>query len=327
MDLINRHIDLIFIAGGLLALFLGGEGLVRGAVGVAERLRIPKLLIGLTIVGFGTSLPELLVSLQAVRDGVPDIAIGNVVGSNTANILLILSVAALIYPIHLKGGGERRDALVMVLASLALVWLGTRGAIDMQTGMMMVGALGGYLLVSLFLDRNAQGNAPTGKPMPVLQALVWIGGGLTLLIFGADFLVKGATAVAKDFGVSDAVIGLTLVAVGTSLPELTVSVISSFRRQNEVAIGNVLGSNIFNILGILGITAWLHPLTISPTFLTVDLPVMAGAAVVVCVLIWRGKSIGRLTAVAGLLAYGLYTLWLVSPETLTSVWPISSQPG
>ena len=321
MDFINQHIDLIFVAGGLVALFLGGEGLVRGAVGVAERLRIPKLLIGLTIIGFGTSLPELLVGLQAVRNGAPDIAVGNVVGSNIANILLTLSVAALIYPISIKRGGERRDSLVVVLASLALLWLAIQGTIDTRSGMVMVGVLVAYLLVTLFLDRNAQGEAPDGKQMPVLQALVWIGGGLTLLVFGADFLVKGATAVARDFGVSDAVIGLTLVAVGTSLPELTVSIIASVRRQNEVAVGNVLGSNIFNILGILGITAWLHPLTIAPDFLVVDLPVMVGAAVVACLLIWRGKPIGRLAALAGLVFYGLYTLWLVSPEAVMKWLP------
>ncbi len=316
MDFINQHLDLIFIAGGLMALFLGGEGLVRGAVGVAERLRIPKLLIGLTIIGFGTSLPELLVSLQAVRNGAPDIAVGNVIGSNIANVLLTLSVAALIYPINIKRGGERRDSLVVVLASLALLWLAIQGMIDTRAGMIMVGALVVYLLVALLLDRNTQGEAPAGKAMPFLKALVWIGGGLALLVFGADFLVKGATAVARDVGVSDAVIGLTLVAVGTSLPELTVSVIASFRRQNEVAIGNVLGSNIFNIAGILGITAWLHPLTVSPAFLTVDLPVMVGTAVLAFLLIWRGKPIGRLAAVAGLVFYGLYTIWLVSPEAI-----------
>jgi cation:H+ antiporter len=317
MNFSEQYIDIILIIGGLLALFLGGEGLVRGAVGVAERLRIPKLLIGVTIVGFGTSLPELLVALQAARNGAPDIAVGNVIGSNIANLLLILCVAALICPVQVKGGGIRRDSLVMFAASVVLLWLGTTGVIGARTGMMMVGALVVYLLLTLILDRNTQGQAPAGKPMPVLQALVWIGGGLTLLIFGADFLVKGATAVARDFGVPDAVIGLTLVAVGTSLPELTISVISSLRRQNEVVIGNVLGSNVFNILGILGVTAWLHPLKIAPNFLTVDLPVMTGAAVLACLLVWRGKSIGRLAALAGLVLYGLYTAWLLSPGLLT----------
>lgn len=321
MSFIHQHIDIILIVGGLLALFLGGEGLVRGAVGVAERLRIPKLLIGVTIVGFGTSLPELLVSLQAVRDGAPDIAVGNVVGSNIANLLLILSIAALMCPVQVKGSGVRRDSLVMVVASVVLLWLGTTGVIDTQTGMMMVGALVAYLLLTLLLDRNAQGQAPAGKPMPALQALIWIGGGLTLLIFGADFLVKGATAVARGMGVPDAVIGLTLVAVGTSLPELTVSVISSLRRQNEVVVGNVLGSNVFNILGILGITAWLHPLKIAPSFLAIDLPVMAGAAVLACLLVWRGKPMGRLAALTGLGLYGLYTAWLVSPDLITQWLP------
>ena len=324
MDFINNHTNQVLVIGGLLGLFLGGEALIRGAVAVAEGLKIPKLIIGLTIIGFGTSMPELLVSLQAVQQGVPDVAIGNVVGSNIANILLILGFGALLNPIATSARNIRREVLIMLVVSGGLVWLAWTGTISQQAGLIMAGALLVYLLLIYLLEgrKGDEAIAPKTGLSPWV-AVIWIIAGLAALIIGADCLVRGATAIARDFGVSDAVIGLTLIAVGTSLPELTVTILSSIRRQNEVALGNVLGSNIFNILGILGITAALHPLTIAPRFLQVDLPLMIAAALGLTLLILRGKPIGRLTGLLFLLGYAGYTLWLVKGPVLLDVLRLS----
>jgi cation:H+ antiporter len=320
MNFITSHINYVLIAGGLLGLFLGGEALIRGAVALAERLKIPKLIIGLTIIGFGTSMPELLVALQSVQLGAPDVAMGNVVGSNIANILLILGLGALLRPMATTARNLKREALIMLIVSAGLIWLAWTSMISQRTGLIMTGILLAYLLLVYVLE-GRKGNddfVPETRLSPWV-ALLWIIAGLTALITGADCLVRGATAVARDFGVSDAVIGLTLVAVGTSLPELTVTILSSIRRQNEVALGNVLGSNIFNILGILGITAAVQPLPIASHFLHFDLPLMFAAAVCLTLLILRGKPIGRLTGLLLLLIYAGYTVWLVRGPALLDI--------
>lgn len=307
----GQHSDLILIGLGLIGLFVGGEGLVRGAVAIAERLRLPKLLIGLTIIGFGTSMPELLVSLKSVQSGSTNIGMGNIVGSNIANILLIAAAGALIRPISTQTHGLRRDALVMLAATGVLAWLAWQGAISRNAGLSMVAALAAYLVLVAILDRK---HVPPvddkARPLPAVFALCLIAGGLAGLVFGADALVTGASHIAKTFGVPDAVIGLTLVAVGTSLPELTVSVISAIRGQNELALGNVIGSNLFNILAVLGITSVAAPMTIDRAFLTVDIPVMLAAALGLVLLVCFAKKIGRLTALTGLTAYGAYMAWL-----------------
>lgn len=313
MVLITQYLNWILVGGGLVGLFLGGEALIRGAVAIADRLKLPKLLVGLTIVGFGTSMPELLVSLKAVQSGAADVAIGNVVGSNIANILLILGAGALIRPISTASPGVRRDAVVMVLATGAFAYLAWRRGIAASEGIVMTGALAVYILVVLVMDRKAVTMpADTQTPLAAPWSLALVGVGLAALIFGADALVRGATAIATEFGVPEAVIGLTLVAVGTSLPELTVSVISAVRGQNELALGNVVGSNIFNILAVLGITSAVAPFAIKPAFLRVDVPVMVAAAVALGLLVFTRPRLGRLPAIGGLLAYGIYMTWLAS---------------
>jgi len=311
MEFVDRYLNWLLIGGGLFGLFLGGEALIRGAVAIADRLKLPKLLVGLTIVGFGTSMPELLVSLKAVQSGAADVAVGNVVGSNIANILLILGLGALIRPISTQASGVRRDTLVMVLATSAFVYLAWRGGITGTEGLMMVGALATYVVFVCVADRHAviTSDAPV-KPMGTPWALVFIGVGLAALIFGADALVRGATAVATEFGVPQAVIGLTLVAVGTSLPELTVSVISAIKRQNELALGNVVGSNIFNLLAVFGITASISPIVIDAAFLPVDVSLMGGAAIILLLLVVTAPRLGRLSASGALLLYGGYMAWL-----------------
>lgn len=311
MEFVDRYMNWLLIGGGLLGLFLGGEALIRGAVAIADRLKLPKLLVGLTIVGFGTSMPELLVSLKAVQSGAADVAVGNVVGSNIANILLILGLGALIRPISTQAPGVRRDTLVMVLATSAFVYLAWRGGITDREGLMMVGALAAYVVFVCVADRHAviTSDAPV-KPMGTPWALIFISVGLAALIFGADALVRGATTVATEFGVPQAVIGLTLVAVGTSLPELTVSVISAIKGQNELALGNVVGSNVFNLLAVLGITASISPVTIDAAFLPVDVSLMGGAAIALLLLVVTARRLGRLPASGALLLYGGYMAWL-----------------
>lgn len=307
----EKYHDWIFIGLGLLGLFAGGEFLIRGAVSLATRLRIPKLLVGLTIVGFGTSMPELLVSLKGVQAGATDIALGNVIGSNIVNILLIAAAGALLRPLSARSRGVRRDAFVMTAATVGFAYLAWRGQIDQRQGLIMIGLLFAYLLVVFLLDRKGKPETEekeTRSNIPV--ALVFVAAGLAGLIFGADALVNGATHIAETMGVSDAVIGLTLVAVGTSLPELTVNLVSAVKGQNELALGNVLGSNLFNILAVLGITAAISPIAVDPVFLRIDIPVMVVSAAGLLLLTLLSPKVGRLSAMSGLLAYGGYMAWL-----------------
>ncbi|WP_114965017.1 calcium/sodium antiporter [Alkalilacustris brevis] len=298
--------DWLFLLGGLVALFFGGEALVRGAVGVARRLVIPPLLIGLTVVGFGTSTPELLVSVDAAMRGVPDIAIGNIVGSNIGNIMLIVGLSALVWPVRTLGGTLQRDTGVMMAAALVLIpvfWLGAMGRLS---GAVLVAGLIAYL-VWAYLKPGAEPAEDDPAPMlPLWQAALWVALGLAALMVGARFLVDGAVNIARGYGVSEAFIGLTIVAVGTSLPELATSLIAAFRRQSEIAIGNIIGSNIFNVLGILGVTALIAPIPVAGRFLIFDLPVMIAASLVLTGLLLLRPRIGRLTGIGLLLAYAAY---------------------
>lgn len=299
--------DYLLVALGLAGLFLGGEFLVRGSVALARGFAISPLLIGLTVVGFGTSTPELLVSVDAAWRGLPDIALGNVVGSNIANILLIVGIAALVWPISVAGASLRRDLAVMLAAALALLPFFLAGGISRLAGGVLVAALALYLFAAYRAGRNApEPEAEDGPSLSTAKALGIIVIGLIVLMAGARFLVDGAVAIARDYSMSEAFIGLTIVAVGTSLPELATSLVAAFRRQSDIAIGNVVGSNIFNILGILGITALVAPISVSERFLAFDLPVMIGASLVLAVMLLARPRIGRLSGLALLLGYALY---------------------
>jgi cation:H+ antiporter len=284
---------------------------VRGSMGIARRMAIPPLLIGLTVVGFGTSTPELLVSVDAALRGVPDIALGNVVGSNIANILLIVGLSALVWPIRVLGDTLRRDTAVMMAAALILVPVFAMGLMSRPAGALLVAALAAYLI---WAYRSAGQSPATAEaedaapPAPILLSLIWVGGGLVALMLGARFLVDGAVNIARDFGLSEAFIGLTIVAVGTSLPELATSLIAAIRRQSEIAIGNVVGSNIFNILGILGVTAVIAPIPVAPRFLGFDLPVLIGVSLLLTVLLLTQPRIGRLTGLIMLAGYAAYVI-------------------
>lgn len=301
--------DYVFVAAGLIALFFGGEALVRGSVGIARRLAIPPLLIGLTVVGFGTSMPELMVSAGAALRGAPDIAIGNIVGSNIANILLIAGLSALVWPIKIMGSTLRRDTLVMVAAALILLPLFALGELGRVAGLVLVLALAGYLYWAYRqLGEAVSGDTDAPAPRCALISSLWVIAGLIALVAGARFLVDGSVAIARGFGISEAFIGLTIVAVGTSLPELATSLIAALRRQSDIAIGNIVGSNIFNVLGILGVTALISPIPVAQRFLMLDLPVMIAVSVIFTLLLLTRKVIGRAAGVVLLAAYAVY-IW------------------
>ncbi len=297
----------IYIVAGLVGLFFGGEALVRGSVGIATRLGMSSLLIGLTVVGFGTSTPELLVSVQAALDDVPAIAIGNIVGSNIANILLIGGLTCLVWPIRVSGATLKRDAGVMIAAALVLVPIFMTGQIGRLTGFLLLAGLIGYLVWAYLQPGDAAEDDVDGAvPKSIPVSVLWVVGGLVVLIFGARFLVTGATNIARDFGLSEAFIGLTIVAVGTSLPELATSIIAAFRKQSEIAIGNIVGSNIFNVLGILGVTALIAPIPVEARFLMFDLPVMIAASVLFAVLLLTRPIVGRVLGVGLIILYVVY---------------------
>lgn len=312
--------DSVMILSGLVALFFGGEWLVRGSVGVAKRLGISTLLVSLVVVGFGTSAPELLVCVKAALSGAPDLALGNVVGSNIANILLILGVAAVIRPIPCGHAGIRRDALAVLAASLILASLSFFHEISRISGSLMLLLLLGYLYQAYRLEKKATVSEKLQMQEleahiedeihaardHTLKSVVLVLVGLGLLVVGADWLVTGASAIARHFGVSEAVIGLTLVALGTSLPELTTAFIASFKGHSDIIIGNVLGSNLFNILGILAVTAMIAPLALGGRIVELDLWLMLGTAVLLYPLIRTGHVINRLEGGVCLALYAAY---------------------
>jgi K+-dependent Na+/Ca+ exchanger related-protein len=305
-------IELIIGLGLLLG---GGEALVKGSVSLATRLGVSQLMIGLTLVGFGTSMPELVSSIQAVLRGAPEIAVGNVIGSNIANVLLILGCSALILPIATRKEAFRRDGVALIGASLLLLVVALSGEVGLWEGVLLLMLLAGYLGYTYVTERTvpdasaemhgAHAEAYAGQ-MSVWLALVLAVGGISGVVFGADLLIGAAIELAPRLGLSEAVVGLTLVAVGTSMPEFATSVMAAIRGKGDVAFGNVVGSNIFNALGILGGCALISPVTVSAEFLRFDVWVMAGTAVLLVVFAATGWRLSRREGGAFLTAYGLY---------------------
>jgi cation:H+ antiporter len=311
----------VSIGLGLLLLAVGGELLVRGASSAARKLGVSPLLIGLTLVGFGTSTPELVTSLQAAFAGSPGIAVGNVVGSNISNVLLILGLAALLAPILVDRRAFLRDGPVLAVVTGAAIWALLQGALTRELGLAAVGILVVYILVVWLLERRRpdpegeriedEGTAKSGlggSPwLSLLLAVVGIG----ITIVGARFLVDGSVSLARNLGISDTVVGLTIVAVGTSAPELVTSIIAALRRQGDVALGNVIGSNLYNLLGILGITALVAPIPVPPDILQIDIWVLAAATLTMIVFAIRGSRIGRTEGLLLVLGWLAYTAWLI----------------
>ncbi|MDT3320265.1 calcium/sodium antiporter [Shewanella sp. SP1S2-4] len=300
------------IIGGFIILTLGAEALVRGASSIALRLGITPLIIGLTIVAFGTSAPELAVSVKSALAGNSGIALGNVIGSNIANIGLILAITALIRPIQVQSQVVKRDIPLMILASMLFWGLLLDGELSLIDGVVLLSLLVGYLTFSYISSKNSNNEEEieAGPNNPLLSGL-FILIGISMLVGGGILFVNGAVDLAKTFGVSEVIIGLTIVAIGTSMPELVTSVIAALKGQSDIAIGNVVGSNLFNILGILGVTAIVHPVS-SLGFQPFDFMVMLALAIVILPFAWTGLRIGRREGSVLLLTYLGYMGYLIN---------------
>ena len=308
----------LIIAGFALLLF-GGESVVRGSVALAQRLGISPLIVGLTIVGFGTSLPEMVVSVNAALVGSPGLAVGNVVGSNIANILLILGVAAIIAPIAVSPGAVKRDLLGMSAVTLVYVGLGMSGQIVFWQGALMLIALMSYIGFTVWHDNKSNDEvaelhreeaAEMGTiPLRTVSIAGIIIVGLFAVVVGAEWLVTGATTLAVEFGVPEEVIGLTVVAIGTSLPELATSIVAAYRGHSDVCVGNVLGSNLFNLFGITGVTAMFTPLPFSNKIVSFDLWILLAVTALIIPFMLSGRRINRLE---GSILLALYVGFIAS---------------
>jgi cation:H+ antiporter len=310
-------IALLELAAGFVLLIWAADRLVSGASALARNFGVSTLVVGLTIVGFGTSAPEMLVSAMASLRGNPSLAIGNAIGSNIANVGLILGLTALIYPLRVERITLKREFPVLgviMLVTLALMWNLSFSRVD---GLILIGGLalliGGMIALGLTRGNNDPVTSSLAEEvpqnMPTRTAIMWTALGLVLLPLSAHILVNGAVGLATIVGVSEAVIGLTIVALGTSLPELAAAAASAFRKEDDLAIGNILGSNMFNLLGVLGIAAVIHPMQIEAVLLHRDVLVMFSITLLLFVLIWRRQGpglIGRPTAMllfAGYIGY------------------------
>ncbi|NBD30328.1 MAG: calcium/sodium antiporter [Alphaproteobacteria bacterium] len=314
--------DWVYTGLGLLLLLLAGDSLVKGAVNLALRIGVPALIVSLTIVAFGTSAPELLISVQAIWDGVPGLALGNVVGSNTANVLLVLGVPALLAVMH-TGECETRDSyLQMIAASILFIALAFRGKFDWISGLILLAALAAMLLhagLAANAHRKNGVNAPpedvddlegADPDLPWPKITLFLVLGIIGLPLGASLLVDGASNIARDFGVSETAIGLTLVAVGTSLPELATTVMAALRRQADVALGNVIGSNMFNLLAIIGVASLVGEIPVAAEVLRFDLWVMLTSSLILFPFVFLRMDINRTRGVALTALYIAY-IWSV----------------
>jgi len=292
---------------GLAALTWGSDRFVAGSAAIARNFGVPPLVIGLTIVGFGTSAPELLVAAQSALSDNAGIAIGNAVGSNIANIALVLGVAALLMPLPVESATLRREFPLMLAVTLLASLLLVDGELGRWDGGMLLAVFAVLFVLLLRTAMFARESDPlhseyeTGLPaaMPTGRALFWLAMGLTLLLGGAKAVVWGASGIAREFGVSDLVIGLTVVAIGTSLPELATTTASALKRESDIAIGNVIGSNMFNLLPVLALPALIAPGKVDPDLLTRDLPVMAVFSVLLLVMAYGFGGPGRITRLEG----------------------------
>ena len=304
------------IFAGLVLLLVGAETMIRGAVAISRQMNISPHVIGLTVIAFGTSSPELFVSLKAALAGSPGIAIGNVIGSNIANILLMIGTVGVITPFVCGGAPLRRDGLVLLIGTVLFVFAGINGVIERWHGALMLTLLFAYLIYCYYEERKTTDSIhskevdefdelPTGRTRSILYTI----GGLAGVLLGAQFLVEGAIDVARTAGISETVIGITVVAVGTSLPELATTMVAAIRRHSDVALGNIIGSNIFNTLGILGAVAIVTPLPIPAEVMSADLWFMVAVTVGFVILAIRLPAFSRPWAV---LFFAIYAMFITN---------------
>lgn len=304
--------DILYALIGLAVLLLAGDALVRGAVALGLRLGIPVLIVGLTVVAFGTSAPELLVSIQAALEGVPGIAIGNVVGSNIANVLLVLGLPALIGAIDPSRSDSGRSYLMMIAALVVFIGLAFAGPLHFWHAAVLLGLFALLMVDMVRQSRNGVPEAIEGADpaMPGWKLAAYLVVGLVGLPIGAQLLIDGAVGLSRSLGIPEEVIGLTMVAVGTSLPELATTTAAAIRRETDVAMGNVIGSNLFNTLSILGFASLFGPIPVDAAFLTRDLWVMLGCALLLAPFVLAGWKITRIWGIGFIAAYAAYTFFL-----------------
>ncbi|RMH20782.1 MAG: sodium:calcium antiporter [Acidobacteria bacterium] len=314
--------SILFVAVGAALLYAGGEVMIAGAVALARRFEVSSLVVGLTVVAFATSAPELAATATAALRGSSDIALGNVIGSNIANVGLILGASALIAPLA-SNGGVRRQAAFMLVVTIVFLPLLAEGTLMRWEGLLMLGGLA-FFLFSLLQRARAEQVPPllaaSGElevlmkedvePPSGLLASFKVVLGIALLIGGAQALVAGASDVARHFGVSERVIGLSLVAFGTSLPELATCVVAARRREDDIVLGNVIGSNIFNLLFILGTTVLIHPIAVAPGVMQIDYWVMLATSLLVVLILGLRRRILRLEGAVFLLTYLVYVAYI-----------------
>ena len=311
-------LSILLLIVGIVVLVVAGDVLVRGAAALARHWGVPALIVGLTIVAFGTSAPELVVSINAVLDGVGQMAAGNIVGSNIANILLALGLPALIMAIPTNMSGVARNTFIAVVATILFIGLALLGnPLGRWQGAVLFAGIVLYLVYMFLLARSGADDTileemkeieegRDGLPKSVLTDVVYVVAGLIGLFIGGEMIVDNAVAVASGFGVSETIIGLTVVAIGTSLPEITTVVVASLRGHSDVAIGNVLGSNVFNLLAVGGGAALAGPVLVEPQLFAFDFWVMAVATLALLIYVLRRQPIGRKTGAVFVLAYAIY---------------------
>ena len=302
------------LVAGFVLLYFGGDWLVNGGVALARRFRISPLVIGMTIVAFGTSAPELLVSMTSSIKGSAGIAMGNVIGSNIANIGLILGLTAMLCPIPTQNRKVSANGLVMILASLLALVFSLNNGLSRIEGLILFAGIILFTVISIRLGRTkkdaTQPDAePQGKEMSVLVALLLVALSCAMLAFGADFMVDGATSIAQAIGVSDKVIGLTIVALGTSLPELAASIAAAIKKEMDISIGNIIGSNIFNLRCVLGVSASIRPIPLDYMQYRMDFIIMMVFSAGLIILIQPWKTQGRLGRISGLIMFAAYTFY------------------
>jgi cation:H+ antiporter len=313
-------LDLVLFSVGLAGLYFGAEWLVGGAARLAAGIGVSSLVVGLTLVSFGTSAPELLVSSLASYRGSGTLAIGNVLGSNVANIALILGLSALIYPIRVRGELIARHIPIMIATAALVPILGWSGAISRGEGVLLLGLFAVYLgymgftaqresaSVLALLDRRGH---PKRSRKALLRDAGTVGTGLIVLAFGAQLLVSSAIDIATVLGVPEVVIGLTLVAFGTSLPELAASISASRRGESQIVIGNIVGSNIFNVTMILGVAAIVRPLPVSSTMLRIEAPIVIGLSLALLPVVYSGRRVDRWEGGVLFASYVGFILWFM----------------
>ena len=305
---------IIQLIAGFVLLYFGGDWLVNGGVALARRFRISPLVIGMTIVAFGTSAPELLVSMTSSIKGSAGIAMGNVIGSNIANIGLILGLTAMLCPIPTQNRKVSANGLVMILASLLALVFSLNNGLSRIEGLILFAGIILFTVISIRLGRTKQNTTqpdaePQVKEMSVLVALLLVALSCAMLAFGADFMVDGATSIAQALGVSDKVIGLTIVALGTSLPELAASVAAALKKEMDISIGNIIGSNIFNLMCVLGVSASIRPIPFDYMQYRMDFVIMMAFSAGLIILIQPWKAQGRLGRISGIIMFAAYAVY------------------